>query len=44
MVFALYGDTSGGERKAAQMRCESADPALPTEVIFEFALGRRGSA
>lgn len=41
IVFALYGDTSGGERQAAQMRCESADPALPTEVVFDFALGRR---
>ena len=39
MVFALYGDTSGNERKANQMRCESADPATPTEVTFEFALG-----
>ena len=41
IVFTLYGDTSGGERQAAQMRCESADPALPTEVVFDFALGRR---
>lgn len=41
IVFALYGDTSGGERQAAQMRCESADPARPTEVELTFALGRR---
>ncbi len=41
IVFALYGDTSGGERQAAQMRCESADPGLPTEVVFDFALGER---
>ncbi len=41
IVFALYGDTSGGERKAQQMRCESADPATPTEVAFDFALGPR---
>lgn len=41
MVFALYGDTSGGEREGAQMRCESADPSLPTEVTFDFALGER---
>jgi exonuclease SbcC len=41
IVFALYGDTSGGERQAAQMRCESADPALLTEVELTFALGRR---
>ncbi|HTX67725.1 MAG TPA: SMC family ATPase [Thermoleophilia bacterium] len=39
MVFALYGDTSGEERKANQMRCESAEPSTPTEVTFEFALG-----
>ena len=41
IVFALYGDTSGGERKAQQMRCESADPGRPTEVVFDFALGER---
>ncbi|MEZ5126634.1 MAG: SMC family ATPase [Thermoleophilia bacterium] len=41
IVFALYGDTSGGERQASQMRCESAAPALPTEVVFDFALGAR---
>ena len=41
MVFALYGDTSGGERLAAQMRCESAEPSLATEVAFSFGLGRR---
>ena len=28
-----------GRAQAAQMRCESADPAPPTEVIFDFALG-----
>lgn len=41
MVFALYGDTSGGERSGRQMRCESASPGLATEVIFDFALGER---
>ena len=41
IVFALYGHSSGGERQAAQMRCESADPALPTEVELGFALGSR---
>ena len=41
MVFALYGDTSGGERRADQMRCDSAPPAVPTEVVFDFALGER---
>ena len=41
MVFALYGDTSGGERSGRQMRCESASPGLATEVVFDFALGER---
>jgi exonuclease SbcC len=41
IVFALYGDTSGGERQGFQMRCESADPGTVTEVQFEFALGDR---
>ena len=39
MVFALYDDTSGGERRVAQMRCESAPDTLPTEVTFDFSLG-----
>ncbi len=41
MVFALYGDTSGGERHAEQMRCDSAPGTLPTEVVFDFGLGER---
>lgn len=39
MVFALYGETSGGERRADQMRCESAPSTLATEVVFDFSLG-----
>ncbi|TLM65620.1 MAG: SMC family ATPase, partial [Actinobacteria bacterium] len=39
IVFALYGETSGAERTAAQMRCESASPDLPTEVTFDFEVG-----
>ncbi|MEW6744744.1 MAG: SMC family ATPase [Planctomycetota bacterium] len=39
MCFALYGETSGGERDARQMRSDHADPAMPTEVTFDFALG-----
>ncbi len=39
MSFALYGDTSGGERRGEDMRSHHADPALSTRVIFEFALG-----
>jgi exonuclease SbcC len=41
MCFALFGDSSGGERKAVQMRSHHAPPQTLTEVIFEFALGER---
>ena len=41
MVFALYGETSGGERRADQMRCESAADDLATQVIFDFSLGAK---
>jgi exonuclease SbcC len=39
--FALYGETSGGERDGAQMRSDLADPLLTTEVALDFALGQR---
>ncbi|SDD61259.1 exonuclease SbcC [Cupriavidus sp. YR651] len=39
ICFALYGDTSGGERNAQDMRSANADPALRTEVTLEFSLG-----
>jgi exonuclease SbcC len=39
--FALYGDTTGKEREASDMRCDYADASLPTEVIFEFKLGEK---
>lgn len=39
--FALYGDTTGKEREASDMRCDYADSNLPTEVIFEFKLGEK---
>lgn len=39
ICFALYGDTSGGERSAQDMRSANADPALRTEVTLEFGLG-----
>ena len=41
IVFALYGQTSGGERSGQQMRCEGAAPRTLTEVELEFALGER---
>lgn len=39
ITFALYGDTSGGERSAREMRSHHADASTQTEVEFEFALG-----
>jgi len=41
ICYALYGETSGSERSAKEMRSHhAADDAL-TEVEFEFGLGRR---
>ncbi|WP_354685264.1 SMC family ATPase [Cupriavidus necator] len=39
ICFALYGDTSGGERSAQAMRSANAAPGLRTEVALEFSLG-----
>jgi exonuclease SbcC len=42
MCFALYGETSGTGREARdpkEMRSDFAEPAIPTEVTFDFALG-----
>lgn len=39
ICFALYGDTSGGERTAQAMRSANAVPGLRTEVELEFSLG-----
>jgi len=41
ICYALYGDSSAGERLPREMRSHHADPATPTVVIFEFALGQR---
>jgi len=48
MAFALYGDTSGGSandpraRQGRDMRSDHADPALRTEVRFDFSVaGKR---
>ena len=38
MCFALYGQTSGKERDAAQMRCDHADKNTITEVDFIFSI------
>ena len=39
ICFALYGETTGNEREAKQMRCDQADAAILTEVTLEFQLG-----
>jgi len=39
ICFALYGQTTGNEREAAQMRCDHADDSLITEIILDFSLG-----
>lgn len=40
ICFALYGQTTGKEREATQMRCDHASEDLPTEVMLEFTLGQ----
>lgn len=37
--FALYGETSGGEREGKGMRCDLAAPELSTTVELDFTLG-----
>ncbi len=39
ICFALYGQTTGKEREAVQMRCDYADDKTLTEVEFIFELG-----
>jgi exonuclease SbcC len=41
ICFALYGEASGGpgERTAQAMRSHHCDPASPTEVVLDFAVG-----
>jgi len=39
ICFALYGDTSGQDRSATQMRSQHAKSTIPTEVTFDFELG-----
>lgn len=40
MCFALFGDSSGEERKSKQMRSDHAEQNSSTEVTFEFQLGQ----
>jgi exonuclease SbcC len=39
ICFALFGDSSGGERDGRQMRSHHADADTLTDVRFDFALG-----
>lgn len=39
VCFALYGQTTGAEREAAQMRCDFADATVLTEATLDFTLG-----
>ena len=41
ICFALYGQTTGAERDATQMRCDHSDLSLLTEVSLEFMLGSK---
>lgn len=38
ICFALYGETTGSERRPEEMRCHFAPPETLCEVLFEFAL------
>lgn len=40
ICFALYGETSGGERHPSSMRSDHASPEVLTEVTFDFTLAR----
>ncbi|MDQ8204619.1 AAA family ATPase [Pelagicoccus sp. SDUM812003] len=39
MTYALYGETSGAGRSAAQMRSQQAGPEFETLVRFDFRIG-----
>ena len=39
IVYALYGQTSGGLRDGADMRSDYGDATTPTAVVFEFQVG-----
>ena len=41
MCFALYGETSGGEKEVKGVRSDFAVPEEPTETTFDFLLGDR---
>jgi exonuclease SbcC len=37
--YALYGETSGGQRETRDLRSHFATMDTPTRVVFDFALG-----
>jgi exonuclease SbcC len=39
--YALYGQTSGGQRETRDLRSHFAAPDAPTRVVFDFALGEK---
>ncbi len=39
ICYALYSDTSGAQRDGRQMRSDHAEPAVATEVEFDFSIG-----
>lgn len=39
ICFALYGQTTGAERTASQMRCDHAKPDVLTQVCLDFSIG-----
>lgn len=41
ICFALYGESTGKEREAINMRCDYAKPDLLTEIILDFRLGKK---
>lgn len=41
ICFALYGQTTGNERDAAQMRSDYAEDETITEVVFEFQVAAK---
>ena len=41
ICFALYGQTTGNEREAAQMRCDHAAAELLTEITLDFHLAEQ---
>ena len=41
ICFALYGESTGKEREAVNMRCDYAKPDLLTEIILDFRLGEK---